>query len=82
MSDPAKVTHWVVYCFERYQDGSDEFAKVFSNLERAVEQASKWAFSSHSNPDVRLFELGREILLREEVIEEPQPSIKKRRYVL
>ena len=83
----SKVTHYVVYFFEKLQDGTEEGAKVFNNLESAVIQATKWKFDgwptgNESNCDVRIFELGKEIPLKEEVVEETQPSIKKRKFVL
>jgi hypothetical protein len=69
----SKTTGYVVYGCEGLRDGREEWAKCFDTLEKAVAYLNK-DFFAKDNMTFRLFELGKEIPLTEESVEEPQPS--------
>ncbi len=69
--------HYVVYWCEHLRDGIEEGAKVVSSLSAATDTMERIlnGFGGRTT-SVKLFELGNEIPLVEEVTEEPQPSVK------
>lgn len=74
-----------VACFcEHLRDGREEGAKVVPTLKDALEifERIRNRGVAGSNYTFRLFELGREIPLEEQVIETPQPTVKSSRFVV
>lgn len=67
-----------VVCFcERLRDGTEEGAKVFPTREKAIEFINKIANGfAGDNCDFRLFELGKEIPIRGEKVEEVEKKVK------
>ena len=71
----------VAYCFTRYQDGSEESAKVC----RTTEEALKWfnmMSRGQDQTEFHLFELGKEIPIEQEATEEPQPPVVTKKWKL
>lgn len=81
-----KATHFVIYYFERLQDGYDEWSKIVGSKQEALQiindMIGRVHCPEHHNARYKLFELGKEIPLQQEIIEEPQPSKKKVRFSL
>lgn len=75
--------HYVVYCYEHLQDGHEEGAKITSSIEEALGVMAKlrngWTGYARQ---IKLFELGKEIKVKEEIAEEPQPSKKSTTFKL
>ena len=72
---------YVVYWCEQLRDGNEEGAKIFSSLDESLKCIQRLSEGyAGGNIDLRLFLLGKEILLIEEETEEPQPSVKKTVY--
>lgn len=72
------ANHYVVYYFERLQDGHEEGAKVVGSLEEAIKIIEKWSNGFGGNNDntiFKLFELGKEIPITEQIVEEKQVTV-------
>jgi hypothetical protein len=70
-------TLYVVSYFVRYQDSSEDGAKVFDSVDLALAFAERMAGGVNPhNTTVRLFKLGKEIPLKREVVETPRPAVK------
>ena len=68
---------YVLYWCERLRDGTEEGARVYGSVEAALKGAArvKNGWNPHT-VEVRLFELGEEVPIAEEAVEEPQPAKK------
>lgn len=75
---------YVVYYCEHLRDGTEEGAKCFDALEEALAFLNKARndWFAADNHTFRLFELGREVRLLEETVEESQPPRVVRRSVV
>lgn len=73
----------VLFWCEYLRDGTEEGAKVIPNKRAAVELANKLLSSfGGCNTEFKLFELGKEVPLGKETVEEPQPSKKTTKFVV
>lgn len=76
-------TSYVVYYCEQMRDGTSDGAKVVVGLENALAVADKIVNGfCGDNTEVRLFELGVEIPLKRQIIEEAQPARTKAKMVV
>jgi hypothetical protein len=72
-------TKWhVVHCLTREQDGTEESASIVGSLAAALALVNQWGggperVNAH-NSVYRVFELGKEVPIKREVVEEPQPA--------
>jgi len=66
---------YVVCGCEHLRDGTEDFAKCFTTLTKALEYINKHRFA-RGNYEFHLFELGEEIALTTVETEVPQPPIK------
>jgi len=74
---------YVVYTCEHLRDETIEIAKVFNTKQAALEWIDKRANGfAGDNHTFRLFELGKEIVLKTEDVMEPQPAKKVKRSVV
>lgn len=74
---------YVVYHIDRYQDCTEDHAKVVHNLEAALELADKWGEEVPSCiTEVMIFELGKEIPIEKVKTEVPQPPVVISKYKL
>ena len=67
--------YYMVYACEHLRDALEEYAKCFRSMEAALEFINRDRFAQ-DNHTFRLFELGKEIPLAQEEVEEPQPAKK------
>lgn len=67
-----KPVGYMVYCFERLRDGTEEFSKAFDNqdgngLQRALDyMAMMGSGFGHETMELKLFELGRQLPVKRE----------------
>ncbi len=80
MNTMEQSTGYVVYYVTFLQDGHEEGSKVFAKLDEALKYIDWLGNTGGDRTEFRLFELGKEIPLNVETVEEPQPSKKKVRY--
>lgn len=73
------VGNYMVYVHEQLRDGVQSWARCFNNLDKAIDYINNSHFGKDSLT-FRLFELGAEITLIEEVREDPQPPRKTTRF--
>lgn len=72
---------YVVYFCERLRDGREEGARVVDTVEEGLALIERYAHGyGGCNTTFRLFELGREIPLERETVEEPQPAKVRTRF--
>lgn len=71
--------HYVVYCCEHLRDGIEECAKIFPTLKEAMEKLNEWGNGwGKDNYELRLFELGKEIILDRKIIKKVEEKIQER----
>ncbi len=74
---------YVVYFCERLRDGREEGARIVNTKEEAIDFINKIRGSfAGSNYEFGLYELGKQIPITTETVEEPQPSVKTTKYKL
>lgn len=67
----------VLYCFTRYQDCSEEAAKIFDSAEGALNYLHSLRPDPSAMDSYQLFELGREIPLESEKVRKEEVRIKE-----
>lgn len=77
------MKNYVVYVYTRYQDCSEETAKVLGSVEEALAWINKYCKGYGGGvSEYKLFELGKEIPLTTETVEVPQKPIVTTKVVL
>lgn len=77
----SKPTGYVVYYVERMRDENAEHARCFERLDHAIAFVNKLADSFFGACiESRLFEMGKEVPLVSDDVEEPQPAKVTRRF--
>lgn len=72
---------YVIHGCERLRDGIEEWARVVSSLEEAEAYLDKRGNGfAACNMSFKVFELGKEVGVAEETVEQPQPARTSRKF--
>ena len=74
----SEVSNYVGWYEEHLRDGHESGAKIFGNKQDALDWFG--GFSEFGNYEFKLFELGKEIPIKLEAVEEPQPPKVKKKW--
>jgi hypothetical protein len=69
------MKHWVVYGCEHLRDGIEEWAKVVSSVEEALAYINSGRFQH--NYTFKIFELGKEVPIKQRTVKEEQKVVVK-----